>query len=180
MHQKLDKANQLELANIYRTHRAEFIAWMQTHYSCSAEEARDIYQETMITFGDKMNTGQANHLQSSTKTCIYGIAKNKYKEYRRRNRPHAELLDEFRNLSEEERQDDADFAQKMKLVTKCLAELGEPGKSILELFYYHGMSIEDIRKHLGYKNIATTKNMKYKCLVRLRDMFLKDWRQMDL
>ena len=58
--------------------------------------------------------------------------------------------------------------QQSESVEHGLDKLGEPGRTILELFYYHGKSMEEIAELLHYKNSATVKNLKYKYLIRLR------------
>ena len=57
------------------------------------------------------------------------------------------------------------------LVEQSLEQLGEPCKSLLELYYYDKMTMEDIAETLNYKNAATAKNLKYKCLNRLRKIY---------
>ncbi len=59
-------------------------------------------------------------------------------------------------------------------VVRGLDKLGEPGRTILELYYYHGKSMEEIAKMLHYKNSATAKNLKYKCLLRLKKICQKE------
>ena len=53
-------------------------------------------------------------------------------------------------------------------MNQAMTGLGDPCRSILQLFYYKRMSMEDITALMGYKNAATTKNLKYKCLKRLQ------------
>ena len=63
---------------------------------------------------------------------------------------------------------------KLQLVSKGLEKLGEPCKTLLELYYFHDMSMDQIAENLDYKNRATAKNLKYKCLNRLRNIFKKE------
>jgi DNA-directed RNA polymerase specialized sigma24 family protein len=57
------------------------------------------------------------------------------------------------------------------MVESCLGQVGEPAKTILELYYYHGMSMEEIAQKLNYKNADTAKNLKYKSLIKLKKIF---------
>jgi len=52
--------------------------------------------------------------------------------------------------------------------------LGEPGRTILELYYYHGKNMEEIAELLQYKNSATAKNLKYKSLLRLKKIVAEE------
>lgn len=53
----------------------------------------------------------------------------------------------------------------------ALEMLGDPCRSLLHLYYYQNLNMEDITTLLGYKNTDTTKNQKYKCLKRLQNLY---------
>jgi len=57
------------------------------------------------------------------------------------------------------------------MVERCLHLLGDPCKSLLELYYYKRLSMAEITEAMEYKNVDTTKNLKYKCIKRLRKLF---------
>ena len=59
----------------------------------------------------------------------------------------------------------------LNLAEQCLEKLGDPCKSMLELYYYNKMSMEEITITLNYKNANTAKNLKYKCMNRLKRLF---------
>ena len=59
----------------------------------------------------------------------------------------------------------------INLASLSLDRIGEPCKSLLQEFYYHGSSMAIIVQKLGYKNEDAAKSQKYKCLVRLRAIF---------
>jgi RNA polymerase sigma-70 factor (ECF subfamily) len=58
----------------------------------------------------------------------------------------------------------------LELVSRCFNQLGDPCHSLLDLFYYHKNSMEEIALALNYKNPETAKNQKYKCMERLRKL----------
>ena len=49
--------------------------------------------------------------------------------------------------------------------------LGEPCKTIIEDFYMHEKSMQDICERFGYTNADNAKTQKYKCLQRLKKLF---------
>ncbi len=176
MIQQLKRGDQKVLGEVYRRYRSDFIAWMHTKYGCNREVARDIYQHTMLTLSVKAQNGTLPDLESSLKTYIYGIAKNKYKEYQRAHGRFIQVEDNtWRDMKEEEKE--SGNIENKQLVIRCLKKLGEPCKSVLELYYFHGLTMEEIKDHLAYKNSRTAKNMKYKCLQRLKEMFHKELNQ---
>ena len=173
MIQQLQKGDQKVLGQIYRQYRSDFIAWMKSKYGCNREAARDIYQDTILTLSLKVQNGTVTLLDSRLKTYIYGIAKNKYKEYKRSNGRYVHVEDStWTGIKEPEL--DSPKQEDAQLVHKCLKQLGEPCKSVLELYYFHGLRMEEIKEILVYKNSNTVKNMKYKCLVRLREIYQKE------
>jgi len=55
----------------------------------------------------------------------------------------------------------------------ALKLLGEPCKTIIEAFYIHNHSMQDICEQFGYTNADNAKTQKYKCLQRLKKLFFQ-------
>jgi len=51
--------------------------------------------------------------------------------------------------------------------------LGEPCKTIIEDFYIHNRSMQQICENFGYTNSDNAKTQKYKCLQRLKKLFFQ-------
>ena len=68
-----------------------------------------------------------------------------------------------------EKQSDMDV-QFSKMNT-ALQLLGEPCKTIMEDFYIHNRSMQEICERFGYTNADNAKTQKYKCLQRLKKLF---------
>lgn len=172
MIQELKGGDQQVIAQLYKEYRSDFLHWMSSQYGCSREVARDVYQSTILTISIKAQKGEMDDLTCSVKTFIYGVAKNKYREYLRSNGRYTQTEDSHWEGLREPELDKTDPAL-IKLVQHCLRELGEPCKTVLELYYFHDLSMQRICEQLSYKNSNTVKNMKYKCMVRLKEMFEK-------
>ncbi|RZK15573.1 MAG: sigma-70 family RNA polymerase sigma factor, partial [Flavobacterium sp.] len=54
-----------------------------------------------------------------------------------------------------------------------LDHLGEPCKTIIQDFYIHNLSMQDICEKFGYTNTDNAKTQKYKCLQRLKKIFFQ-------
>jgi RNA polymerase sigma-70 factor (ECF subfamily) len=170
---QLKHGNQKVLGQLYRQYRTDFLAWMTSHYKCSREVARDVYQDTIFTIMTKAQKGELDNLESSLKTYLFGVGKNKYREYIRKNNKYLQVEDKawdslVEPVNEESMEDE------VARVKRCLISLGDPCKTVLELYYFHSMSMEEIAEKLPYKNRNTVKNMKYKCLIRLKEIFRDD------
>lgn len=159
---------------IYEQNREEFFSWIFKNQFCAAEEIPDLYQTVMIIFYENIMNGKLIELTSSIKTYIYGIARNKIRELKRakaRSIPNPQdyiLVGE--GMSKEEYEI---YESKMSLVENALNMMDSKCSNLLQRFYYKKQSMAEISEALEYKNQATAKNMKYKCLQRLKNMIAK-------
>ena len=166
------KGSRKQLAFVYRTYRSEFIAWLTSNYQCSRDEARDIYQVSILTLQENIVNDKLKQLSSNLKTYLFAIGKHKFQEYRREeNRISRHADAENLELEEISSMEALDKEHKLQLMETSLDELGDPCRTLLELYYFHGMTMDEIADRLGYKNRDTTKNLKCKCIVRLRKIF---------
>lgn len=161
------------LAELYKSYRTEFISWLIKNYRCSMEEAKEAFQSSVITLYENVIHGKLTTLNSSIKTYLFAIGKNKLSELRKASQRYTD----FESTSNNPVWETGDYqANEMDLrrVEKSLGMLGEPCKTLLELYYYKKSSMPEIAEVLQYKNADTAKNLKYKCLQRLRKIFEKE------
>jgi RNA polymerase sigma factor (sigma-70 family) len=134
--------------------------------SGSEDEAKDIFQEALIVFWQKVSSGNLV-LTSKISTYLYSICLNQWrKELDRKSRiSTTEEKEEFEII-------DNDKAERIKIVNDCINALGDNCKKILTYYYFDGLSMNDIADKLGYANTDTAKTKKYKCKKRL-DLLIK-------
>ncbi len=170
-----------QLAIIYKTYRSEFIAWICSHFQCSRDEAQDIYQVSIMVLHQNIVNNKLLELKSSLKTYLFAIGRNKFLELRKSESKFNNTVDpahiEIETIAKWENEEKE---LKLEMVTEGLQKLGDPCKTLLELFYYHKMSMDEISERLSYKNRATAKNLKYKCLKRLRNIFNEEMSKSEL
>jgi len=168
----IKNGNHQRLALIYRTYRSEFIAWLSSSYACSRDEAKEVYQVSILTLHENILNNKLSELSSSIKTYLFAIGKNKFQELRRADQLIAYTTNSNGlEIEEVENWEAIDKEHKLQLMERSLELLGDPCKTLLELYYFHGLSMEEITEKIGYKNSNTTKNLKCKCIVRLRKIF---------
>ena len=164
--------NRQQLAIIYRTYRSEFITWLSANHACSREEAKEIYQISILTLYENILSEKLSELSSGLKTYLFAIGKNKFQELnRKRQRLESTENSDGLELAEIESWEHLEKEQRLQVMERSLEKLGDPCKTLLELYYFHGLSMDEISKKVGYKNRATAKNLKCKCIVRLRKIF---------
>lgn len=155
----------------YQRYRTEFIRWAQKTYQCSEDDAKEVYQSAFLAFYTKVVTGNLALITSSIKSYLFGIGKNKIREHRRSGARFEYNIDEERTCDS-----DNDLRQKedreaiYQRIEEAMQKLSEPQRQILIMVYYENRSMEYITEKLGYKNAASTKNQKYKCMERIRKM----------
>lgn len=177
--ENLKEGGQEELDMIYKNYREEFISWIIKNYSCTLEDAKDIYQFSILTFYENILSERLTQLDSSVKTYLFAIGKNKALELNKSsNRYNLQFESNLIASPTENHEDHLLKESNLEKVEKCLQTLGDPCKKLLILYYYKRKSMEQIAKILDYKNTDTAKNLKYKCLQRLKRLF--DNKELDL
>lgn len=120
------------------------------------EEAKDIYQESLIVLWQKMNTAEFV-LTSKISTYLYSVCMNLWrKELDRKGKLSYDSVETGEIM-------DFDKQERMRIVNKCIDELGETCKKILMYYYFDNLSMNDIAEKLGFANADTAKTRKYKC-----------------
>jgi len=136
------------------------------------DEAKDIYQEAIIILHNKIKSGDFE-LSSKLKTFIYSVCRRLWlKRLSQKSKYSGDIKDYEDHFPVEhdlEQHEEKDL--QFKLMHEALHNLGEPCKTIIEDFYIHNLSMQDICEKLGYTNADNAKTQKYKCLQRLKKMF---------
>jgi RNA polymerase sigma factor (sigma-70 family) len=158
------------LSLVYTEYRESFISWCMKNYSCTLEEAKDIYQNTIVIFYENTLSGKFTATHASFKTYLFAIGKNKAHETLRRNDRWVRF--EYSAYEDTSSDETNEFTEEdMQLAAHALNALGDPCRQLLELYFFKREKMEDIARTMGYKNTDTAKNQKYKCLIRLRSLF---------
>jgi RNA polymerase sigma factor (sigma-70 family) len=143
----------------------------------SADDARDVFQEAILVLYEKVLTGQFE-LQSKILTYIYSVSRRIWLKKLQRMQRFGHLLEDNNehlsvdeDLEEQQRKDEA-----YNQMDKALSKLGEPCKSLIEAFYIQKKHMLEIADLFGYTNADNAKNQKYKCLMRLKKLFFKEFK----
>jgi RNA polymerase sigma factor (sigma-70 family) len=138
------------------------------------DDAKDVYQEAIIVLYNKVKRGDFE-LSSKLKTYIYSICRRLWlKRLKQLNRYGGDIKDfqEYLPVEDEiEKHQDRDM--QLNKMENALKLLGEPCKTIMEDFYMHSKSMQEICERFGYTNADNAKTQKYKCLQRLKKLFFQ-------
>ena len=143
----------------------------------SADDAKDVFQETMIVLYEKVRSGSFE-LHCQIKTYIYSVSRRLWlKRLNQLNRysPPAESLEHTVPVEDEIEEHEKRNIE-LEMMEKAIVSLGEPCKSLLEAYYLQKQNMQVIAAHFGYTNADNAKNQKYKCLMRLKKIFFTHYK----
>ena len=133
--------------------------------SGTIDDAKDIFQEALITYYEKVVYDQLT-LTSSLSTYLMGICKNLWRQELDKRARKTWLSDAaVDEIGEEVIVDDE---QPTATLMAFVEQLGETCRSLLVSFYYFGQRLEQIAEQHGYRTVRSATVQKFKCLERLR------------
>lgn len=142
--------------------------------SGTEDEAKDVFQESFIVLYEKLQYNNEN-LNCSIKTFLYAVAKRiwlkRLKSTSVISKNSIDVFHEDFDVSEDLAVTD-EISENIEKLNAAMKMLGEPCKTILELFYNENKNMQEISNIMNYQNIDSAKTQKYKCLMRLRRFYL--------
>jgi len=163
------------LEKIYLDNREGFLNFSKK-YNIEEYDAVDIYQEAILALRENAIAGKIDTLESNISTYLFAIGKYKiFQSFRLRNKYE---LNEDPEFFEENFEIDVDFSNEQltneqKLLKKSFDQLGDRCKSVLNLFYYQGYTLDEIKEILNYSNKKVLKSQKSRCLKQLKNLISK-------
>lgn len=167
------KGDPLTLERLYRQNRTRFLRWAYVHYTCTDDEAAEVYQKSFSILYYNVRDGKLTALSSSLETYLLGIGKRVFLELFRQKRRQGAPLEEAEMV---EAPDVPNYLrsqaldERQRLVDQLLERVGEACAKVLRLFYFSKYNMEDIAEEMGYSNDDVAKKKKYECLQKLRKM----------
>ncbi|TYZ09249.1 sigma-70 family RNA polymerase sigma factor [Hymenobacter lutimineralis] len=167
------------LAQLYRLHLPMVLHLVQQN-SGTEDEAKDVYQEGVIVFYEKVRDGSLE-LSCQIKTYLYAVCRRLWLKRLAEKGRYGGRLDDHEPYLETGAEADLVLAeqrdQQFALMEQALSQLGEPCRSLLEGYYLLDKSMQQLTADFGYTNADNAKNQKYKCLVRLKKLFFTHYQE---
>ena len=142
----------------------------------SYDEAKDIFQETMITLYEKAKT-DSFVLTCQIKTYVYSVSRRLWLKRLQQIGKTAPGIENYEETVVVD--DDLDLQERkneeFRIMDRALNSLGEPCKTLLEAYYIQKKGMSEIAALFGYTNADNAKNQKYKCLMRLKKLFFTQY-----
>lgn len=159
------------MEKVYNENRNEFVNWSIKKFGISEEDALDHYQDVITLFYEKVMNGSVEEINSSIKTYLFGIGKNKVRQQfdkQSRHEKHEEGLAEHYLFLAKDVQLNKVFEESKNGVAKVFDTIGEACKKILQLFYFDKKPMNEIAKVLGHKSEGVSRTTKKRCLEKIR------------
>ncbi len=168
---RICRGDEKALETIYKKYYRMMTKMVITN-SGTEDEARDIYQDALVVFWQKSNSGKLV-LTAKISTYIYSICQNLWRKE----------LDRKKRLSFEEKDTstsmDFETDEKAKIIRKCIDQLGDTCKKVLMYYYFDGLAMQEIADRMGFANTDTAKTKKYKCKKKLDELVKSQYSEKD-
>ncbi len=158
------------LVKLYRTNRKSITVFLLRNNG-TADDAEDMLQEALVILWERVRAGRHEY-GARLSTFLFATVRNLWLRRlarKRRESPAAHPEDDVADgsLSTLDQMIDE---ERTEAVRSALEALGEPCRTLLLLFYWEELSMEDIAGRLGFANADTAKSKKYQCKKTLKDL----------
>lgn len=165
----LRRGDEEPLRVLYRKHYPMIIN-LVVNNGGSLQEGKDIHQETLIAFYERVRE-PGFRLECSIKTFLYSVARRLWLKQLQRRQRFGGTLNDAEVYVEVEMELIERREAGFRAMYEALEAMGEPCRSILKDFYLAERSMDEIARKFGYTNTDNAKTQKYKCLQRLKKRF---------
>ena len=156
---------------LYRNCQPKFLRWAKDYSRLQEDDLRDLFQNAVIIMLLNLESGRLAQLTGSLCTYVFGIAKNLIQAFRRKH-GRTDLPGELPN----ENPGDQEITAEERLIKEQddqrlwsrVDGLGEPCRAIIHLTYVEGMTGQEIADVLGYASADVVRQLRKRCLDRLR------------
>lgn len=164
-----------ELEQIYKNHQRGFLSWAVYKFNISSDEAKDIFQDSVIVLMQNINDGKMKNEAPQIKSYLYGIAKNKINDGFRKNKNIMPLNDfDLKFLMQDNELEEKTEKEFLILhIEKSLIALGNPCNDLLIKYYFENKPFKLIAVEMNYSNEDSAKTSKLKCIKRLKEIVYK-------
>ncbi|RZS99001.1 RNA polymerase sigma factor [Aquimarina brevivitae] len=168
----LKRGNHLALSKLYEDYRSYFMQFAKK-FNLDPDTLADIYQDSFIALREHALKGNLDHLKSAIKTYLTSIGK--YMIYERLKTSKSKIA--YENIAPKQDEsveykllEEDELSSEQVALRVHFKKLGKRCQEMLTLFYYRGLTIEEITDSLGYENKNVVKSQKSRCLKSLKDL----------
>ena len=173
--EKIRQGDRKFLQELYDQHREAFVVWASKHYQCGEETSAEVYQQSFINLYYNVRDQKLTDLKSSIKTYLFAIGKNLLRDQFKITQRRQEILEVAVDTDEVDHSifHRYEQANMKEVVRQLLSKIGEPCKTVLDLFYFRGYAMDAIADHMQYKSHQIAAKRKFICLRQMRSLLVE-------
>ncbi len=173
---KIREGDRKYLRQLYEEHREAFWVWIRKTYNCDEDMAAEVYQQAFTTLYYNVKEGKLTNLTSSLKTYIFAIGRNLIRDHFKITTRRQEIMEVAVDTSNIDNSiiDRYEQSEMKDTVKTLLLKIGEPCKTVLELFYLKGYALDAIAIEMNYKSENIASKRKFICLKQMRKLLKQD------
>ena len=172
---KIAGGDRVLLRQLYEEFRSEFEIWITRNYKCDHDMIADIYQQAFTTLYYNIKEGRLTELTSSIKTYLFAIGKNLLRDHYKVSSRRKEIMQVAIDTNNIDNNilEHYERSEMKETVRNLLNIIGEPCKTVLELFYLKGFAMDAIAAEMNYKTEQVAAKRKFICLKQMRELLLQ-------
>lgn len=169
--EKIKNGDLEQLDKIYMEVKPLFMSYAQRNFrAIPISDMEDIYQDAIIVFYQNIQKGLLLEINSSLSAYIIQIGKMRLIKWADKKGQHTDLGEFYAENALSEDLYDPKIDEAVKFV---FSKMSDACKQILNLFYFHKKSMEEIAEILQYKNANTVKSQKSRCIAAFSQNVIK-------
>lgn len=150
------------LSLLYKSEFKKIVAMIRSKGG-DEEDAKDVFQDTVLTFYKQLKLGKYNE-SYEVGAFVFTIARNFWINKVKKEGRLTGLEEVPGQLTDEDEALQQVLTQEREQAVERLFQyLGETCKKLLVLAYYHNLSMPEIAEKMGFKSADVAKSKKYKC-----------------
>lgn len=165
--QQIRNGNERVFLDIYKNYRNVFIKSATFRFGCTAEEAKDAFQDAMYSFHQNIMNGKLEVLTVTIEQYLWKIAGYRLITLKKRQKKERDLIGllvtDLKQINSPLYSNEKDAQLLLQLIHK----LRPKDQKLLTLRYYYNYCMEAIACELGYQNAQVVRNRKGKIINKL-------------
>ncbi len=138
----------------------------------SSDDARDVFQETMIIIFENAKKSSFE-LTSGLGTYLYAVSRNIWLKKRTRTYDRELNVSDNSYFDVNSETNETSNSESFTLLKKYYHQISEKCREVLRLSYYSELKDKEIAGHLNLSGADYVKTQRYRCIKKLRELFEK-------
>jgi RNA polymerase sigma factor (sigma-70 family) len=170
--QRMEEGDFSPLRELYSGCLPGFIKWSRAEFSCSYDDAMEVFQEAVIEIYNKVRNGSAGEIKGDVIKYLYGICSNKLCNRIRHDKIHACFCEKAKKISAAGHQNEYETEIEKEHLSYILDQklkcLNPRNRYLLQLAYIEEMNREDIAAIMNFPNAKAVCDQLCRILKMLR------------